>query len=244
MLYAILAIALLAVVLGAIAARRVPLRPNMTYATLQRSVSETIESGRGVHVSLGGSTIGDEKTLTALAAAEVAFTAVSRAAPGDLPALITTADPIVLGVAQDRLRRAYTLRDKPFTYRSTLAQYYPGGALSMAMAAGVGAALVDEDMLTNILVGTFGAEMSLIAEAAARYDRTLFAQSARLEGQAVAYAATAAPLIGEELYAAPAYLEPTQINVGSALAQDALRYLVVGAIVALAVLSLLGVVQL
>lgn len=241
MVYAIILLGLLFTILGAWRLRDIPLRRIAAYNAMQTGVSQAVEGGRATHISFGGSALQDASSVSAIAGAEVAYHLAVRAALADKPSIITLADPVTLSLGQDRLWRAYRLRLMLNRYRGTLARWYPPGPLSLAFAAGVGTAILDEDLAMNILVGRFGPEMMLIAESAIRYDRSLVAQSDRVEGQAVAYVVADTPLIAEELYAGAAYLDRKPIHVGSVVAQDTLRYLIVVAIIVLAILSFLGV---
>ncbi|MCE7947365.1 MAG: hypothetical protein DYG88_08055 [Chloroflexi bacterium CFX4] len=241
MTYAILLIALLITVISAVRARAIALRPVVGYRALQRTVSAAVEGGRSVHISLGSSALLDESALTAMAGAEMLYQAAARASGGDLPVIASVTDPVTLGVAHDRLRRAYLLRNRLEAFKPTAARWYPGGMLSLALAAAVGASLLDEEGGAALLFGRFGAELALIAETTIRYDRDLLPHSTHLEGQAVAYAVSETPLLAEELFVGAAYLEPTPIHIGGAAAQDALRYLVVIVLIVFAVLTFLGV---
>lgn len=240
MLYVIVLLALLFTILAAWRARRLPLRPIEAYNAMLSGASEAVETGRATHISLGSSALQDSSAVSAIAGAEIAYHLAARAALGDKSTTISLSDPTTLGLAQDRLWRAYRLRMRLGDYRGTLARWYPSGPLSLAFAAGVGAALLDDDNVTNVLVGRFGPEMMLIAENATRYDRLLVAQSDRIDGQAVAMAAASFPLVGEELYAGAAYLDRRPIHIGGVVVQDVFRYLVVAIIVVLAILTFLG----
>lgn len=241
MIYAILMIALLLTVISAVRARTIALRAVPAYRHLQNTLGAAVESGRSVHISLGSSALLDESALTALAGAELLYQAAARASGGDLPVTASTTDPVTLRLAHDRLQRAYRLRNRLDAFKPTLARWYPSGTFSLALAAGVGAALLDEEGGLALLCGRFGAELALIADTAIRYDRDLLPHSTQIEGQAVAYATSATPLLGEELFVGAAYLEPTPLHIGGVAAQDALRYLVVIALIALAALAFLGV---
>jgi hypothetical protein len=241
MIYAIVLVALLLTVISAVRARTIALRAVPAYRSLQQALSAAVESGRGTHVSLGSSALLDESALTAMASAELLYQAASRASGGDLPVTASLSDPVTLGVAQDRLRRAYLLRNRLDAFRPTLARWYPSGVSSLALAAGVGASLLDEEDGFALLCGRFGAELALIAETSIRYDRDLLPHSTQIEGQAVAYATSATPLLAEELFVSAAYLEPMPLHIGGAAAQDALRYLVVVFLIVFAVLAFLGV---
>lgn len=242
LLYVIILFVLVVTIVAAARLRNIPLRPIAAYEGLAQSVSHAVESSRAAHVAIGGAAVRDSSTITAMLGAEIGYQVAARAVSGDRPPIITVSDGITLGVAQDRIRRAFLLRNRLDRYRSTLARWYPQGPLSLAYAAGVGAAIPDEILYANILIGRFGNELMLIAESAMRNDRYIVAQSDLAEGQAVAYAVSDAPLIGEELYVGPAYLDRTLLNVGGVVAQDVLRLLVVVVIFVMAILTFLGAI--
>jgi hypothetical protein len=88
-----------------------------------------------------------------------------------------------------------------------------------------------------VLVGRFGAELALLAENAVRLEKRIIAQSDQVEGQAIAYAISRTPLIGEELYVSAGYLRQNPLGVGGVVALDILRYLVIAAMIAAAFFS-------
>ena len=98
-----------------------------------------------------------------------------------------------------------------------------------------------ENISANILVGDFGPEVALLAQAAGRENQFLLAGSNSLPAQAVMYASAQEPLIGEELFALPTYLEAGRIYESSLLAQDMLRWILILALLAGSVLVFTGV---
>ena len=240
LVYVIVLFAVLVTVIAAARSRIFQLRRIAAYHAMPLLVGEAVETGKAVHVSFGGSGVRDTTTISALATAEILYYLAERAALSDRPTVVTLSDPVTLGLAQDTLRRAYKTRDALRKYRSRLARWYPQGPLSLAFAAGAGEAILDEAVSVNVLLGRFGPEMMLVAENAIRYDRAVIAQSDQIEGQAVAYAVSDVPLIGEELYAGSAYLGRTASQIGGVVAQDVLRYIVIATIIGLAILSLTG----
>ncbi len=237
--YLLLLIGGVATLIGSVLARRIALRPIAGYTAMPLSVGEAVESDRAVHVSLGSSAIRQESTLTALASAEVLYHIAERAAIGDRPTFVTLSDSVTLGIAQDTLRRAYKVRGRLDRYRPSLARWYPQGPQSLAFAAGAGLAMSDEKASSNILIGRFGAEIMLLAENVIRTEGTLITHSDRIEGQAVAYALSETPLIGEELFAGGGYLGRTPLLIGGVVAMDVLRYLTLAGLIAAAVYSFL-----
>ncbi len=215
---------------------RLSLRPITAYRTLPIMVSEAVESERPVHISFGGSGLGLESTISALAVSDLMYPLVERASVARQAPLITLSDPTTLGLAQGTLIRAYRRRGTPGAYRSPAVRWYPQGPRSLAFAAGVGAAVADEDSNVSVVGGRFGPEIAFIGEAAMRYDQTFFAQSDDLDGQAIAWVMAGRPLLGEELYVAGAYLpvKPSALHLSQLLAMDGLRLLVVLAILLVA----------
>jgi len=240
MVYAIILVALVLTVIGAARARRVALRRVAAFDAMQRSANEAIELGRGIHVSFGSSALRDGSTLTAISTAEILYVMADRTMLADHPVISTLTDPVTLMLSQDTLRKAYNAR-KLLQYEDTQTRWYPAGEESLAFAAGASIAMLDQEISTNIFAGRFGAEMSILAENAVRYDRKVIAQSDRIDGQAVAFAVSEVPFIGEELYTSAAYMTGEPISIGGVVAQDVLRYFIIAALIGLAVLAFLGV---
>lgn len=203
------------------------LRDIAAYRAIPLAVGEAIEANRPVHVSFGGAGLGGDSTLLTLASAELFFQVAERAAIGGIPPILTVSNPTALPLGQDTLRRAYQSRGQISNFRHGSARWYPAGNRSLAFAAALTATLGDDRVSSNILVGSFGSELALVAEAAARRDHSLIATSDQLQGQAIAYAFTDQPLIGEELFTAGAYLGKSASQTASLVTQDVLRWLLV-----------------
>ena len=90
------------------------------------------------------------------------------------------------------------------------------------------------------LSADFGAEAGLLAEAAERENANLIAASDNLSAQSVFYASAQEPLIGEELFAAGAYVGAGASHEASLNVQDILRWLIILAIILGAGLKILG----
>ncbi len=240
LVYVIVLIVLLIMIIASTRARVFQFRRIPAYTAMPVLVSEAVESNKAVHMSFGSSAVREATTLSALASAEILYSLAERAAVGDKPSLVTMSDPVTLALGQDTLRRAYKVRDVLGKYRSTLAQWYPQGPSALAYAAGAGAAILDEDASLNVLIGRYDAEMMLLSENAIRYDRNIIGQSDQIFGQAIVYAVSEMPLIGEELYVGGAYLSRTPLQVGGVFAQDVLRFLIIVTIIGLAILSIAG----
>ena len=115
------------------------------------------------------------------------------------------------------------------------------GLTPFSYAAGVMRDIRDEGISTNVLIGNFGLEVGLLTEAADRQGAVVIAASDNLPAQAVLYAATADPIIGEELFAAGAYVQAGPLHASGLVVQDILRWLIIIALLIGAVLKVVGI---
>ncbi len=178
--------------------RRRRQRAQRQMAALERLpawTSQSIESSRPLHLSLGASAVGGEDTPSALAGAEFFYHLIQSGAAGDQAPTISTSSPTSVPLAQDTARRAWE-GDSLLS-----ARWYPPG---LAFAGGLSAAMAEDEAAAQILAGKLGPELALILDGADRGGS--LAVSDQLEGQAVAFAMADETLIGEELYAAAGYV--------------------------------------
>ncbi len=218
----------------AVRARRLPiiLRQHPAYGSLSQWTSEALEADRPMHFSFGGASLGATTPLT-LANAETFTLLADRATYGIQTPLMTMSDSATLPLGYDVLRRAYRRRGRVDEFQLGAVQWYPDGARSLAFAAALTGIAADRRVSSHLLLGSYGSEVALILDAAARRGQKTIAASDQLEGQAVAFGMSDAPLIGEEMFAGPAYLGGGASQVGSVVALDILRIsliLVLGAL--------------
>jgi hypothetical protein len=100
----------------------------------------------------------------------------------------------------------------------------------------------NENVSANIIIGHFGPEAALLAEASDRDNVITIGASDQLSGQSVLFANTQDALIGEELFAAGAYLGAGASHVASLTVQDILRWTVILALLGGAAAKLLGMI--
>jgi hypothetical protein len=87
----------------------------------------------------------------------------------------------------------------------------------------------EERVSATFLLGAMGAEAALIADTGAQRGSVTAAVTDPV-GQAAVFATTDNPLLGEELFAAGAYLKVNHSHAASLQAQDVLRWLAIGGI--------------
>jgi hypothetical protein len=163
-----------------------------------------------------------------------------RTSLSDRPPVVTTGDASLAILSQDTLQSGYRAAGAEDQYRVSTARLT--GLTPFSYAAGAVPVTSDEDISANIFVGDFGSESALLADAAERENSTMVAASDNLPAQAVFYASSSDPLIGEELYAAGAYVGAGAVHEASLTVQDILRWLIIAAILVGSLLKFVGAI--
>ena len=182
-------------------------------------ITQSVESSRPLHFSFGNAGIGGDNTPAALAEAEFFHQVVRRAESCDMSPIVSLSAPATLPLGQDVLRRAW-LKGGALSR----AQWYPPG---LAYAGAISASMADDEPAAHIMAGSFGAELALMLDSAARRGQPSLAVSDRLDGGAVAFAQADHVLIGEELFAAPGASAPDGGGHGDAAVLDVWRALII-----------------
>jgi hypothetical protein len=225
---------------GRRAGSRVALRPILALQRLRRAIGLAVEDGSRLHVSIGRASIVSPNNASALVGLSTLERVGMLSSVSDRPPVSTSGDGTLALLSQDTLRAAYRIGNNPEQYDTLQARLT--GPTSFSYVAGALPVVQDERVSTNILIGNFGPEIALLVDAAEREGAFTLAASDALAAQAVLYASASEPLIGEELFAVPAYLQAAPIHQASLRVQDVLRWLVVAALVVGSILSFLGFV--
>jgi hypothetical protein len=206
------------------------LRQIDAFHTLPQTVGQAVETGGRLHISLGTGSLGNASTAATLAGVVVLDQISAAAVVSDKPPIVTTSDGGSMLLAQDTLRNVYARQN-------ALARYDPyssqtAGLTPISFGAAQTTLQKDEAVAGTILIGSVGAEAVLLTEAAQRQGVTTLAGSDEPAAQAMLFATADHPLIGEDLYAGGAYIACAPAHVGSLQAQDVIRLLIGGAIIA------------
>ncbi len=219
-------------------ARPAVLRPLAALEQLPATIGEAVESGRRLHLSLGSGIIGQADTATTLAGLNIASQVAAQAVVSDKPPVITSADGTAMLLAQDSLKSIYRQQNAAERFDPSAAQV--PGLSPLAFSAALAPLVRDEAVAGNVLIGALPPEIVLLTEASQRAGAPTLAGSDNLTAQAVLYAAADAALLGEEVYAAGAYLNRQPAHLASLRAQDVLRLILVLTILAGVTLKTLG----
>ena len=211
------------------------LRPISGFTALHGLVSQSIETGQPIHLSVGVQGIGQQSTAQTLAGLTTLEYLAQQAAICGAPPVVLVADATALVAAQDALRRAFEASgqgEKFDPYRVRMVAPEP-----TTYASGVMGMLSREDVLANVMTGAFGDEYLLMGETGARKNIQQVAGSGNPQPLPFMMVSTEHVLIGEEIFASGAYLSKLPNHIASLVLQDWMRVLIVLLIVIGIVLS-------
>lgn len=208
------------------------------FARLRKAIGLAVEEGSRLHISLGRGGLTTPQSAAELAGLEMLRRVAELTSASDRPPVATSGDGAIAILSQDALQ-ASGQAILSTGYDATAARLT--GLTPFSYAAGVLPVMRDENVSANVLMGNFGIEVALLTDAAERGNTSTMAGSDNLPAQAVLYASAQDPLIGEELYAAGAYIKARPFHTASLIVQDILRWLVVIVILVGAILKLAGV---
>jgi hypothetical protein len=206
-----------------------PLRVIPAFLRLRQSTGLTVEDGKRIHVSLGNMDILSPTAASALVGLSTLERIAQLGMISDRPPIATSGDGSLAILSQDSLRYAYRNGNAIERYDASLAQL--SGVTPFSFAAGTLPVIHKDDVLTNIFVGNFGPEVALLNDAAERKASYSLAASNSLPAQAVMYPTAVDTLIGEELFAIPAYLNAGPFQRASLQIQDILRWILIAVLV-------------
>lgn len=200
------------------------LRRIRAFDALQGLPGRAIEAGRDLHLSLGVGSLVNETTADSLAGLAVLDYLAEQAAATGVSPTISMADPTVMLFAQNTLRAAHADdSDRAEEAYRHIRWIAPQPA---AYAAGVMNILNIDQVEANVMVGSFGDEYLLMGETAARQGMAHIGGASNPNTLPFIYASAQETLLGEEIYAAGAYLQKRPAHLGSLAAQDLMRWLV------------------
>ncbi|MFC1572079.1 DUF6754 domain-containing protein [Candidatus Eisenbacteria bacterium] len=127
-------------------------------------------------------------------------------------------DPVIFTVAREVVKGAYTAAGRPDAYDPNSVYFVAENAL--AYAAAVNGIMVREKPATNFLMGPFHAESLILAETGASTGAIQIAGTDQVSQLPFFIVACDYTLMGEELYAASAYLAREPLMLGALKGED------------------------
>ena len=225
----------------AIAGKRpISRRPLKALDPISQALARGAETGRAIHLSPGSGAIGARaSTLETTAGLLAAERVASEAARNGAPLLTSSGDAVAHLALRGALRQAYQ--------RAGLGQDYDPASVQllahqdpMAYASGVATLYGRQKLEASQMIGSFGQEILLATESGAQQGAPQVSGATNTTGLPLMYLSSEATLIGEEIYAAEAYLAHAAAPQARLLTIDTLRTVIIVAIVVLALLAASG----
>lgn len=211
------------------------LRPLAGYTALKGQVGLAIESASKLHISLGRASLTGSANPTSVAALAVLDRLAADGCANDTPPITTVGDGTLLPLAENNLRHAAEQAKSAVGIPPGTARFIASRTDAFAYAGGVASVIQQQKILGNIMVGHFGQELAIVTEVAGRNQVQQIIGSDDPLALAVAAPVTDNIMIGEELLAAPAYMQGKPSQVASLQIQDIMRILLSLTILGLAV---------
>ncbi|MBD3236047.1 MAG: hypothetical protein GF330_05040 [Candidatus Eisenbacteria bacterium] len=211
-------------------------RPIAGMDAVDEAVGRATEMGRPILYVLG---LGTAATISTIASYAILARVAKKVAQYQSRLIIPNYDPIVMAVAQETVRQAYTDAGRPDLYDEkdiffvTHAQF--------AYVAAVNGIMLREKTATNFYLGKFYAESLILAETGNIAGSIQIAGTDEASQLPFFVTACDYTLIGEELYAASAYLAREPLLLGALKAQDVLKGLAMAWLLVGALLTSFGV---
>ena len=192
---------------------------------LDEAVGRATEMGKPILYVPGISTIQDVATIASL---NILSGVARTVAEYDTRVIVPNFDPIVMTVAQEVVREGFLAAGKPEAYNEQDVFYIT--SQQFAFVAAVDGIMVREKPATNLFIGMFYAESLILAETGASTGAIQIAGTDAVAQLPFFIAACDYTLIGEELYAASAYLSRAPLLMGSLKGQDWMKVFLIGCI--------------
>ena len=203
---------------------------------VDEAIGRATEMGRSILYSTG---LGGVSGVATIASMTILGQVARRTADYETSLRVPCRDPIVLNVVREMVKTAYLEEGRPDAYNEDDIFFLTES--QFAYAAGVEGMMLREKPAAIFLQGTFYAESLILAETGNSVGAIQIAGTDSEHQLPFFIAACDYTLIGEELYAASAYLSREPMLLGSLRGQDWGKLLIFAAIVLGVVLELSGI---
>lgn len=206
-------------------------RPLPGIEAVDEAIGRATEMGRPILYVLG---LGSAADIATIASFTILGRVAKRVAEYQTKLLVPTYDPIVMSVGQEVVKTAYFDAGRPDDYDDDIVHFVTQS--QFAYVAAVNGIMLREKPATNIYMGKFFAESLILAETGALAKSIQISGTDEIAQIPFFIVACDYTLIGEELYAASAYLGREPVLLGSLKAQDYAK----AAVLAFAVLGIIA----
>lgn len=207
-------------------------------AAVDEAVGRATEMGKPILYVPGLTSIADVATIAAM---NILGEIAKKVARYDSNLIVPNTDPIVYTVAREVVKEAYTQAGRPDAFKPDSVYFVTDS--QFAYAAAVDGIMTREKPAANFFMGYFYAEALILAETGASTGAVQIAGTDSVMQLPFFITACDYTLMGEELYAASAYLSREPLLLGGLIGQDWGKAIIVIILVIVTILGLLTNLQ-
>lgn len=182
---------------------------------VDEAIGRATEMGKPILYVMG---LGVASEIATIASFTILGRVAKKVAEYQTGLIVPCYDPIVMTIAQETVKASYMDAGRPDSYTDDMVYFVTQS--QFAYVAAVNGTMLRELPATNIYMGKFFAESLILAETGALAGSIQIAGTDEIAQIPFFVVACDYTLIGEELYAASAYLGREPILLGSLKAQD------------------------
>jgi hypothetical protein len=182
---------------------------------VDEAIGRATEMGKPILYVLG---LGTASDIATIASYTILGRVAKKVAEYQTGLIVPCYDPIVMTVAQETVKTSYLDAGRPEAYNEDMVYFVTNQ--QFAYVAGVNGVMLRERPATNLYMGKFYAESLILAETGVVAGSIQIAGTDEISQIPFFVVACDYTLIGEELYAASAYLGKEPLLLGSLKAQD------------------------
>jgi hypothetical protein len=202
---------------------------------IDEAVGRAIEMGRPINYSTGLAAVDSEKAAETLASMDILGHVSLLCARMDCNLIVTNANPVIHSIASAVVTQSYRAAGAEAKLRPDTVRFLSSD--QFAFTADVMGIMHREKVAANVFLGRFGSEALHLAETGSQLGAIQIAGTENMYQLPFFVTACDYTLIGEELYAAGAYLSGDPVRLGSIAGQDIAKMvcmvlLIVGSVLA------------
>jgi hypothetical protein len=182
---------------------------------LDEAVGRATEMGKPILYVPGLSSMSDVATIASI---NILGPVAKKVAEYESTIIVPNRDPIVMTVTRQVVKESFLEAGRPDAFNEDMVFFLTDS--QFGYAAAVDGIMVREKPATNLFLGMFWAESLILAETGNMTGAIQIAGTDAVAQLPFFVTACDYTIIGEELYAASAYLSRTPVLVGSLKAQD------------------------
>ncbi len=194
-------------------------------SAIEEAIGRATEMGKPVLYVPGIMDIDDPQTIASMS---ILSRVAEKTAEYGTPLYVPTSRSMAMTMAQQVVKESATRVGRPDWYKSDNIRYVTDD--QFAYVSAVDGIMVRERPATNLYLGTFYAESLILAETGHSTGAIQIAGTAMPDQLPFFVAACDFTLLGEELYAASAYLSQEPVQLGSLKGQDLGKLIFIGVI--------------